>query len=89
VRVIRYFAAVWDVRPPVHLPVAHFNVFLLLCCWRLWKHRYDVTFRYLPPCYNQLLAGCREDADLWACRLLNANRHVALAWAEVFSSSSR
>jgi hypothetical protein len=22
--------------------IAHFNAFLLLCCWRLWKHRHDV-----------------------------------------------
>jgi hypothetical protein len=37
----------WCVRSPGHLPAAHFNVFLLLCCWRLWKHRHDVVFRSL------------------------------------------
>jgi hypothetical protein len=42
-------ATLWQVRPPVHLPPAHFNAFLLLCCWRLWKHRHDVVFRSLPP----------------------------------------
>jgi hypothetical protein len=76
----------WGVHPPVHLPTSHFNAFLLLCCWRMWKHRHDITFRSLPSCYNRLLVGCREDVDLWACRLPHADRHVALAWAEVFSS---
>jgi hypothetical protein len=56
----------WGVRPPVHLPTTHFNVFLLICCWRMWKHRHDVTFRSLPSCYDRLLAGCHEDVDLWA-----------------------
>jgi hypothetical protein len=81
-------ASLWDVRPPTHIPGAHFSIFLLLRCWRLWKHRYDIAFHSLPPCYNRLFAGCRKDADLWACRLPRADRRVALAWAEVFSLST-
>lgn len=69
------------------LPTAHFNTFLLLCCWRLWKHRHDVAFRSLSPCYTRLMAGCREDAELWSCRLPHSDRHVSLAWVMVFSSS--
>jgi hypothetical protein len=81
-------AYLWQVQPPVHLPARHFNAFLLLCCWRLWKHRHDVVFRSLAPCYDRLLAGCREDVGLWSCRLPPADRDVALAWAAVFSSPS-
>ena len=77
----------WHVQPPVHMPTAHFNTFLLLCCWRLWKHRHDVAFRSLSPCYTRLMAGCREDAELWSCRLPHSDRHVSLAWVMVFSSS--
>jgi hypothetical protein len=47
----------WVVRPRVHLPTTHFNVFLLLCCWRLWKHRHDVTFRSLPHATIGYLRG--------------------------------
>ncbi|KAK3166309.1 hypothetical protein QOZ80_1AG0044170 [Eleusine coracana subsp. coracana] len=74
----------WGVRAPPGVPALHFNMFLLLCCWRLWKHRHDVVFRSLPPCYNRLFAGCREDVELWSCRLPRADRHVALIWASMF-----
>jgi hypothetical protein len=79
-------ANLWRVRRPPHLPAAHFNALLLLCCWRLWKHRHDVAFRSLPPCYNRLFAGCREDAELWAHRLPVVDRNVTLAWVSMFSS---
>ena len=81
-------ASLWNVRPPAHISTTHFNAFLLLCCWRLWKHRHDVVFRSLSSCYSRLFAGCREDAKLWACRLPRSDRCVALAWASVFPSPS-
>jgi hypothetical protein len=37
-------AGLWNVRPSADVASAHFSTFLLLCCWRLWKHRYDVAF---------------------------------------------
>jgi hypothetical protein len=37
----------WCVRSQSHLPVAYFNAFLHLCCWRLWKQRHDVVFHSL------------------------------------------
>jgi hypothetical protein len=52
----------------------------------MWKHSHGVTFHSLPPSYNRLLAGCHEGIDLWVRRLPHVDRHVALAWAEVFSS---
>jgi hypothetical protein len=36
--------------------------------------------------YNRLLTGCREDVELWACRLPHRDKYVALAWASMFSS---
>jgi hypothetical protein len=77
----------WCVRSPGHLPAAHFNIFLLLCCWRLWKHRHDVVFRSVSPSYERLMAGCRDDAELWSCRLPSNDRYVTLAWVSIFSSS--
>ncbi|TVT99504.1 hypothetical protein EJB05_55173, partial [Eragrostis curvula] len=79
-------ATLWCIQPPSGMPVAHFNVFMLLCCWRIWKHRHDVVFHSLPPCYNRLFAGCREDAELWSCRLPQADRHIAQHWASMFHS---
>ncbi|GJN10304.1 hypothetical protein PR202_ga28387 [Eleusine coracana subsp. coracana] len=76
----------WEVQPLAALPRAHFNALLLLCCWRLWKHRHDVVFRSMPPCYARLLVGCRKDAELWSCRLPQADRYVTHAWVSLFSS---
>lgn len=41
-------ASLWHVWSLVAPPPAHFNAFLLLCCWCLWKHRHDVVFHSLP-----------------------------------------
>ncbi|GJN35428.1 hypothetical protein PR202_gb24205 [Eleusine coracana subsp. coracana] len=79
-------SALWRVHVPHSIPAAHSNAFLLLCCWRLWKHRHDVVFRLLPPSSARLFAGCREDAELWTCRLPHSDRHVAQAWTLLLSS---
>jgi len=31
--------------PPQHIPAGHFDSFLLLCCWQLWKRRNNAVFR--------------------------------------------
>ena len=30
---------------PENLPAAHFDTFVLLCCWHLWKRRNGIVFR--------------------------------------------
>ncbi|TVU01445.1 hypothetical protein EJB05_53095, partial [Eragrostis curvula] len=79
-------SSLWQVQSPVTMPAAHFNAFLLLCCWRLWNYRHDVVFRSMPLCYARLFAKCREDAELLSCRLSRADRHVAQTWASMFPS---
>jgi hypothetical protein len=29
---------------PASLPIAHFDTFVLLCCWQLWKRRNGIVF---------------------------------------------
>jgi hypothetical protein len=77
----------WCVRSLGHLPAAHLNVFLLLCCWILWKHRHDVVSLSLSLSYERLMDGCRDDAELWSCRLSSNDRYVILAWVSILSSS--
>jgi hypothetical protein len=41
---------------PSTVPTKHYNMFVLLCCWRLWKRRNAVVFhgkdhRLQQPCY--------------------------------------
>jgi hypothetical protein len=30
---------------PTHIPRRHFGIFLLLCCWHIWKWRNNVVCR--------------------------------------------
>ena len=42
-------AKLWALPRPATIPTRHFDSFVLLICWNLWKHRNDVIFRSLPP----------------------------------------
>ena len=59
-------------RPP-HTPVLHFETFVLLCCWQLWKRRNGVVFQGEEATVIQLLQNCKAEARLWACRLPRAD----------------
>jgi hypothetical protein len=78
-------ANLWTIQPPAHLLAAHYNAFLLLCCWRPLKAPTRCGVPLPPPCYDRLFLGCREDAELWACRMPRSDRSVALAWADLFT----
>ena len=70
---------------PNTIPAAHFDAFILLCCWHLWKRRNDITFRQETMSLRQTLQACRSDAKLWSCRLPRAERHLGDLWCSLFS----
>ncbi|CAO2199523.1 unnamed protein product [Urochloa humidicola] len=72
---------------PDHIPAAHFDAFLLLCCWQLWKRWNGVVFRQEETTARELLMRAREEARLWGCRMSTATRLVSDAWCHVFSSA--
>ncbi|RCV11922.1 hypothetical protein SETIT_2G225700v2 [Setaria italica] len=51
------------------VPIKHFNSYLLLICWRLWKQRNNLIFNGVPPSSHLFWVDCKEDALLWRHRL--------------------
>ena len=43
--------------------------FVLLCCWRLWKHRNAIVFQGDTMSLAATLKACRDDAVLWRGRM--------------------
>ncbi|CAN6236003.1 unnamed protein product [Urochloa humidicola] len=72
---------------PDHVPGQHFEMFVLLCCWQLWKRRNALIFHGETMNLQGLLHSCREEARLWACRLPRHERGVSTAWCSLFSSA--
>ncbi|KAJ1278509.1 hypothetical protein BS78_04G085000 [Paspalum vaginatum] len=63
----------------------HYNMFLLMVSWFLWKHRNDVTFNGLTPCRGRLKAALLDAAPLWRHRLPVASAAVVDSWCSIFS----
>ncbi|KAK3144026.1 hypothetical protein QOZ80_4AG0307890 [Eleusine coracana subsp. coracana] len=72
-------------RPP-NVPARHQDVFLHLCCWNLWKHRNEMIFQYESSCLCRLLLRCRNDAELWRCRLSLVDADIVNTWCSLLSS---
>lgn len=70
-------------RPPT-VPAKHYNMFVLLCCWQLWKRRNDVVFRGERSPLATTMSLCRAEAELWKCRLRQEDHHIVTAWCRVF-----
>jgi hypothetical protein len=43
-------------------PAARYNAFILLFCWKLWKHRNEVVFNTMAPSRRCLLVACKATA---------------------------
>ena len=71
-------------RPP-RIPALHFETFVLLCCWQLWKRRNGFTFRGETMGLRQTLQTCRSTEAAWSCRLPSADRHISDQWCNLFS----
>ncbi|CAN6226414.1 unnamed protein product [Urochloa humidicola] len=76
---------IWNVVRPQSLPLQHFNSFILLISWQLWKHRNSIVFDGATPSHQALWNICKEEARLWAQRLPQAERHIADTWCTLLS----
>ena len=70
---------------PPHVPAAHFETLVLLCCWQLWKRQNGIVFRQEHMTLHQLLAGCKAEARLWVARLPRQDIAVGDQWCSFFS----
>lgn len=52
-----------QVTRPQNVPAKHFDTFMLLCCWQLWKRRNGVVFRQEMLTQPQLLLQCKQDEE--------------------------
>ena len=76
----------WAFPRPTSIPSKHFDSFVLLICWNLWKHRNEVIFRSLPPSHRRLWDACRSEAREWSYRWKREDYIVCDAWCAVFSN---
>jgi hypothetical protein len=65
---------------PSTVPAKHYNMFVLLCCWQLWKHRNDVVFRGERSLLATTMLLCRSEAELWRLRLRHKYYQIVAAW---------
>ncbi|TVU48014.1 hypothetical protein EJB05_07633, partial [Eragrostis curvula] len=79
--------ALWELSRPSSVPPRHYNTFLHLCCWMVWKHRNEFIFQSIPLSLPRLLLQCREEAYMWRCRLPRADTDVSNTWCSLFSSN--
>ena len=70
---------------PPHVPAAHFETLVLLCCWQLWKRQNGIVFRQEHMTLHQFLAGCKAEARLWVARLPRQDIAVGDQWCSFFS----
>jgi len=70
---------------PAHVPGEHFETLVLLCCWQIWKRRNGIIFRQEDMSLQQLVAGCRSEARVWAVRLPRKDVAVGDQWCSFFS----
>jgi hypothetical protein len=75
-----------EVPRPQTIPRKHFDCFILLLCWHIWKHRNDVVFGRAPLSTAGFWASCREDARLWSNRWPVEDRMLAESWCSLFTS---
>ncbi|WVZ79331.1 hypothetical protein U9M48_026922, partial [Paspalum notatum var. saurae] len=73
---------------PPHVPTARFSAFLQLCCWHLWKRRNEAIFREELKTLSCVLAGCKEDARLWAYRFKIEEQGLGEEWCAVGAFSA-
>ncbi|CAO1940520.1 unnamed protein product [Urochloa humidicola] len=76
--------ALWEVPRPTAIPIKHYDSFLLLVSWQIWKHRNDVVFNGASPSLHRLRMACKDDAQLWCYRWPSEDRQIAESWCELF-----
>ena len=76
----------WALPRPTSIPSKHYDSFVLLICWNIWKHRNDVIFNTLPPSRRRLWDACKSEARDWSCIWKREDYIVCDAWCAVFSN---
>lgn len=71
--------------PPASLPNAHYDTFIALCCWQLWKRRNGIIFRQENMNMRRFLQVCKSEAMSWGCRLPRSDRSLVDTWCSSFS----
>ncbi|WVZ97026.1 hypothetical protein U9M48_042593 [Paspalum notatum var. saurae] len=54
---------------PASLPALHFDMFVLLCCWEMWKRRNRLVFYGAVMSMREITNKLRNEAALWSHRL--------------------
>ena len=73
---------VQEITAPTHIPVKHFQTFVLLCCWHIWKRRNNIVFRNDRSTLQGAPMACRSEAQLWKARLPK-DREIADVWCSI------
>jgi hypothetical protein len=76
-----------DIQHPSHIPTRHFETFILLCCWHIWKWRNNRIFRTDHMTLAGTLAACKAEAFLWGARLPKADKEIASSWCQVLANA--
>jgi hypothetical protein len=72
-----------QITPPTHIPTKHFETFLLLCCWHIWKRRNNTVFRNDRTSLQGTLTACKSEAQLWKVRLPKKDKEIVDAWCSI------
>ena len=72
---------------PSHVPGDHFDSFVILTCWQLWKRRNGVVFRSEVTTRQQTLQVSREEARLWRCRMPRSAADICDTWCSIFTNA--
>ncbi|CAN6322844.1 unnamed protein product [Urochloa humidicola] len=75
-------STLWMLPQPTSIPAKHFTSFVLLICWQLWKHRNSVVFERAAPSHARFWSVCKQEAELWSCRLPRNDRAIADLWCQ-------
>jgi hypothetical protein len=54
----------WELPRPEAILSSHYNCFIQLCRWQVWKNRNEVVFCHEAPSLDRLLQTCKEEAFL-------------------------
>jgi hypothetical protein len=72
-----------EITAPVHIPAKHFQTFLLLCCWHIWKRRNNIVFSNDRTTIQGALMACKTEAQLWRVRLPKKDKEIVEKWCSV------
>ena len=65
-----------QITPPTHILAKHFQTFLLLCCWHIWKQRNNSLQEWQDHAPRNSY-GMQIEAQLWKVRLPKKDRDIA------------